>query len=526
MEYKPGKQNTVPDALSRIVNPTEHEPIDDLDEKIYNVFTEGENFKDQLREEQRNDAVIADAKDKVESGVKIDKGRFRHVQKQLRVEDGILMKSGRQVVPPNLRRFITEQLHDAAHSGSGKLYETIQKKFYWPNLYRYVQNHVSACEVCQKCKPSTKPPRAPLLPIQEPEYPMQFITLDIAWMVKDEEGYQYILLIGDLFSKYVTAVPLKDQTADTICNSLNQEWILVHGVSNFLLSDQGSNVDGKIMNEVCAKFGIEKRRTSAYHSQGNGFAERSIRNVKELFRTHLLANKLHQRKWRSVLKDVVFALNTTVSAATKCVPYTLVHGRDVVVPEDVKLGRSKDQFGRDIVSASDYAEELKLRMEKAFQTVNDNLATYRNRMKETYERKPPNVNNYAVDDDVWLRKKTFKTGESAKLAPRRTGPWRIVQVLPNGRNFKIKHRRNGHEQVVHHDRLQPVRSPSEDNGSSDDVSSSSDDSENEEPIVEDNPNRRYPLRVRKQRQVEGAIPWDAINDDDLNESDDTDDDDE
>ena len=77
-------------------------------------------------------------------------------------------------------------------------------------------------------------------------------------MVKDEEGYQYMLMIGDLFSKYVTAVPLREQTAESICNALHKEWILVHGVANYLLSDQGSNVDGNVMRQICNKFGIEQ----------------------------------------------------------------------------------------------------------------------------------------------------------------------------------------------------------------------------------------------------------------------------
>ena len=76
VEYKPGKLNVVPDALSRIVNPAEHEPIDELDEKIYSAFTEGENFKFQLRQEQCNDAVISDAKEKIEAGNKIKKGGY------------------------------------------------------------------------------------------------------------------------------------------------------------------------------------------------------------------------------------------------------------------------------------------------------------------------------------------------------------------------------------------------------------------------------------------------------------------
>ena len=131
-------------------------------------------------------------------------------------------------------------------------------------------------------------------------------------------GYRYFLLIGDLFSKYINAISLRDQCAESITQALCKEWILIHGLPNFLLSDQGSNIDGNIVREVCEKFGIEKRRSSAYHSQGNGFAERSIRNIKEILRTHLFANKLPQNSWRRLLKEMIFVLNTTISCSTKC----------------------------------------------------------------------------------------------------------------------------------------------------------------------------------------------------------------
>ena len=518
IEYKPGKLNVVPDALSRINTPHEYEPEDDLDDKIYSLFTDGDNFQQQLSLEQQKDPTILDAMQKISAGARIESGRLRHVQKQLRVEKGQLTKNGRPVVPASLRKFVLEQLHEGGHFGAEKLYERIQKRFYWPNLYRYIKTHATQCETCQKCKASNRPPKAPLLPVQVPEYPMHFITIDVAYMTQDEEGYRYILLIGDLFSKYVTAVPLREQTAEEICDALHQDWLLVHGNPNFLLSDQGSNVDGNVIREICSKFGIEKRRTTAYHSQGNGFAERSIRNVKELFRTHLLANKLHQKHWRSVLKELVFALNTSVSSATKCVPYEIVHGRAAIIPEDVKLGLSHDQLGRDILSAKDFAEEVKLRLTKAFGTVGTNLNKYREQMESTYN-KSTRLIEYSVHDKVWVRNKTFKAGESAKLAPRRSGPWEVIEVMPNGRNFRLKNCQNGRFTVVHHDRIVPVRSDtvvsSDDNETSDDESSDdgymTPDEEpatpNAEPAAQEG---RYPQRERTQRNIPGAIPWDAI----------------
>ena len=134
-----------------------------------------------------------------------EEGRLRHVQKQLRV-DGILVKSGQPVIPSSLWKFVLQEFHTTGHIRNEKLYSRIQRRFYWPNLFRSIQNHINQCEACQKCKPVNYRPKAPLLPVHEAEKPMEFITIDIGYMIKDTEGYQYILLIGDLFSKYIHAV--------------------------------------------------------------------------------------------------------------------------------------------------------------------------------------------------------------------------------------------------------------------------------------------------------------------------------
>ena len=123
-----------------------------------------------------------------------------------------------------------------------------------------------------------------------PDAPMHLISFDIAFMPKDHHGFQYFLLIGDIFSKYITTVQLKDQTASVIVEALLSHWIYIHGAPYYILSDQGSNVD--TIGEVCIVLGIEKRRSSAYHSQGNGLAERNIRNVKDILRSAILSRKL------------------------------------------------------------------------------------------------------------------------------------------------------------------------------------------------------------------------------------------
>ena len=163
-------------------------------------------------------------------------------------------------------------------------------------MFDSVQQYVTSCKTCQLVKCDTRPPKAPIIPMVIPDAPMQFISIGIAYMPKDTDGYQYILLIGDNFSKFIQTVPLRDQTAPSIVRAFATNWLYIHGNPLYILSDQGSNVDGETMHTFCDHFGIKKRRSSPYHSAGNGFAERNIRNVREILRAALLEQNLSQTK--------------------------------------------------------------------------------------------------------------------------------------------------------------------------------------------------------------------------------------
>ena len=191
------------------------------------------------------------------------------------------------------------------------------------------------CSICQQTRCPSRPPKAPLVPMTISDAPMHFISLDIAFMPKDHHGFQYFLLIGDVFSKYITTVPLKDQTASVIVEDLLSHWIYIHGAPYYILSDQGSNVDGDTIREICNALGIAKRRSSAYHSQGNGFAERNVRNVKDILRSLILSRNCPSINGGLFFRKLHFALNTGESKAIKCSQYYVVFGRSARLPIDV-----------------------------------------------------------------------------------------------------------------------------------------------------------------------------------------------
>ena len=401
VRYVKGISNVKADALSRNVDANVEQPTSPLESKIYAIVND-KNLGLQIREEQNADSVIKFAKQCVENEKKMDHGRLKRVQKQLRIENGILMKSGRYVVPFSLRTFILEKVHNVAHFGVDKTYAILKERFYWPSMYGCTKLFVDSCLSCQQTKCLTKPGKAPLVKMVIPTKPMDFIAMDIAYMPIDTSGYQYFLLLGDIFSKYIAAVPMKNQTALSVIKALNGEWIYHHGSPHYLLSDQASNVDGDVVKELCLKTGIEKRRSSAYHSQGNGFAERNIRNVKEMLRSVLHHRGIPQNKWRQVLPELVFALNCSESSAIKCVPYKVVFGRDPVLPLDIDFNTKCPAPGEDVSTPNQYLEDV----DSVLQSVSDHVIVHLNlskvKMQKQYNRNLV-FNDYNAGDKVWLK---------------------------------------------------------------------------------------------------------------------------
>ena len=87
-------------------------------------------------------------------------------------------------------------------------------------------------------------------------------TINLLITTLHNGGYRYFLLIVDLFSHYVEAIPLKDQTATSIVNAFMEGWVYRgHGVPIIMLTYQGKNVDGLAVHELCHDLEITKRNT-------------------------------------------------------------------------------------------------------------------------------------------------------------------------------------------------------------------------------------------------------------------------
>ena len=99
-----------------------------------------------------------------------------------------------------------------------------------------------------------------------------------------------------------------------------------------ILSDQGRNFEAHEFNVFCLENGIKKIRTTPYHPQCNGLAERSVKTIKSMLATYV--SEEHD-DWDVKLSAVVFAYNNTIQSSTGYAPNQVIYGRLLPTPSDI-----------------------------------------------------------------------------------------------------------------------------------------------------------------------------------------------
>ena len=81
--------------------------------------------------------------------------------------------------------------------------------------------------------------------------------------------------------------PVPDQKATQLVELLTKEVVPFFGVPEALLSDHATNLLSHLMTDMCAKLGITKLNTTAYHPECDGMVERFNRTLKAMLCKHI-----------------------------------------------------------------------------------------------------------------------------------------------------------------------------------------------------------------------------------------------
>ncbi|XP_052767942.1 protein NYNRIN-like [Mya arenaria] len=196
-------------------------------------------------------------------------------------------------------------------------------------------------------------------------------------------GNRHILVLTDLFTKYIEVVPVPSQTAEQCAKIVVDHVVNRWGTPLAIHSDQGTAFESRLFKELCELLAVKKTRTSARNPQGNGQVERANRTIVKMVRAFLSEE---QDDWDVHLGCIANAYRATPHQATKLSPNMLALGREVRLPADLQYPTVRDS-DEHIRSEAEYIVSLRQTMQRAHEVARTHLGKEAERSKEVYDRR-------------------------------------------------------------------------------------------------------------------------------------------
>ena len=226
--------------------------------------------------------------------------------------DVLLNDKGKIFIPYKMRHKLLTVAH-GSHFGINRTVERLRNRFFWPNVHQSVQNFVQTCRTCSLVKPKyIDPTSMPMLA----KAPMEVVACDFIGPLPSDSGFQYALVIIDVYSRYPMLYPLRNLETRTLISKM-KNFFSFFGFPNALLSDKGSQFESKEFKMFLDSYNIKKLSTNAYHPNGNGVCERVNRTLKSCMFANLVARNLPRTRWTSAIDHTVLEYRTTIHSALK-----------------------------------------------------------------------------------------------------------------------------------------------------------------------------------------------------------------
>ncbi|CAG2225233.1 unnamed protein product [Mytilus edulis] len=370
----------------------------------------------------------------------------------LREDNTILLQL---VAPQKIRETIFHQLHHnkiAGHFGKDRTINAIRTRFYWPRSTENIKLWCLECDLCARCKPGPGVGKSPLRQSKS-SAPLERINVDIVGPLPvTANGNEYIIVLGDYYSKWKEAFPVPNHTAMTVADKIITEFICRFGCPLQLHTDQGKEFESHLFKIMCEKLGVQKTHSTPYRPQSSGLVERYNRTLKQML--SMFVNE-HRNDWDEHIPYLMMAYRSTVHSTTKCTPNSLMLGREIRCPVDLMFGlpNTVNDFCQ-----IEYVEWVKNTMREAYKNVYDHSGQAAQRQKLYYDR-GLKVRKFEPNCWVW---RWYPPKVNQTLGLGWTGPYLVIEKITDV-TYKIQKSEQTKSIMVHVDHLKPYLGRNEPN---------------------------------------------------------------
>ena len=178
-------------------------------------------------------------------------------------------------------------------------------------------------------------------------------------------------------------------------------------------------MDGQVFREFCRLAGVNKRRTTPYHPQCDGMAERHIGLVKQIIRCLQADRHLPKASWPGLLTEVSFHINGMKNATSRLSPHILTFGREPHSPLDAWCENLSEGERN---SHEEYLHTLKKKKGELEKIARDSIERNLSKVRQRYNA---GKRETEVDKGDMVMLKSNITKDS--LSPRYDGPFLVIE---------------------------------------------------------------------------------------------------
>ena len=452
--YRPGKDNSRADALTRTQDPEDlpngtldtSQPILHPSKIQLNILSTPiqSQIKSCLDSDPLAKSIISALQAKSQKHPSVDLSVWKMSEQLLLINDLVYVPAN-----PSIRLQLLQSSHEhpaAGHPGQAATFEILTRNYWWPKMRHDISQFIRNCQVCQRIKPARHAPYGYLKPLSVPQRRWDSLSMDFIVGLPKSKSFDAIWVVVDRLTKMAHFVPCNSTVDAPKLASLFKSHIFKHhGLPSNIVSDRGSVFTAAFTKELCSLLQITQSMSTAFHPQTDGQTERINSILEQYLRGYC---NYQQNNWAELLDLAEFSYNNTLSSTLNCTPFFANYGfhpRYEIIPTQTPPQASILQ---------DYTEKLSnldLYLKAEMKLAQETMAEFSNSHKSS----PP---VFHPGDKVWLTKKFIKTTRpSNKLDFKKIGPFPVVKNIgTHAYELKLpKHMKKIHP-VFHVSLLEPV----------------------------------------------------------------------
>ncbi|XP_052725995.1 uncharacterized protein LOC128194433 [Vigna angularis] len=317
--------------------------------------------------------------------------------------------------------------HMNGHSMARKI---LRAGYFWLTMENDCCTHVRRCEKCQMHADNINMSPTTLNVLSAPWlFSMWGIDVIGAIEPKASNGHRFILVVIDYFTKWVEAVSYANVTRKVVTRFIKKELICRYGLPNKIITDNATNLNNRMMAELCEEFKIHHLNSTPYRPKMNGAVEAANKNIKKIVQKMVVTYK----DWHEMLPFALHGYRTSVRTSTGATPFSLVYGMEAVLPFEVEIPSLRILLETQLEEAEWVQarfDQLNLIEEKILTTACHGQL-YQRRMKKAFDKK---VHPREFHEGELVLKKILPIQRDfrGKWTPNYEGPFVVKRAFSGG----------------------------------------------------------------------------------------------